>query len=261
MIYRELTEKEYADAENRILYEDNHLLVVNKRAGEIVQADMTQDETLADFYRAFIAKRNGKEGSVFLGIPHRLDRPVSGVTVFARTSKALERLNAMFRSGDMHKFYWALVCSRPVPDSAELSDWLVRNEKQNKSYIYEGNPEARKDAKLARLKYRTLGHTDRYWLVEVGLLTGRHHQIRCQLAGHGCAIKGDLKYGAPRSNPDGGICLHARRITFVHPVKKTEMTIEAPLPASWADIAASALDAGGPSDSRQYNPSGSRGQQ
>ena len=183
MIYRELTEKEYADAENRILYEDNHLLVVNKRAGEIVQADMTQDETLADFYRAFIAKRNGKEGGVFLGIPHRLDRPVSGVTVFARTSKALERLNAMFRSGDMHKFYWALVCSRPVPDSAELSDWLVRNEKQNKSYIYEGNPEARKDAKLARLKYRTLGHTDRYWLVEVGLLTGRHHQIRCQHKG------------------------------------------------------------------------------
>ena len=118
MIYRELTEKEYADAESRILYEDNHLLVVNKQAGEIVQADMTQDETLADFYRAFIAKRNGKDGSVFLGIPHRLDRPVSGVTVFARTSKALERLNAMFRNGDMHKFYWALVCSRPLPDSA-----------------------------------------------------------------------------------------------------------------------------------------------
>lgn len=241
VIYRELTEKEYSDAEARILYEDNHLLIVNKRPGEIVQADKTEDETLADLYRAFIARRNGKEGGVFIGIPHRLDRPVSGITVFAKTSKALERMNAMFRNGEVHKFYWALVCDRPVPEAAELSDWLVRNEKQNKSYIYKGNPELKKEARLARLRYRTLGSTDRYWLVEVELLTGRHHQIRCQLAGAGCVIKGDLKYGAPRSNPDGCICLHARRITFVHPVKKTDLTVEAPLPGSWARIAESAL--------------------
>ena len=236
MIYRELSEREYSDAESRILYEDNHLLVVNKRAGEIVQADKTEDETLADLYRAFIAKRNGKEGGVFIGIPHRLDRPVSGITVFAKTSKALERLNAMFRNGEMHKFYWALVCDEPVPAEAELTDWLVRNEKQNMSYVFRGNPETRKEARQARLRYRTLCRTDNYWLVEVELMTGRHHQIRCQLSSIGCVIKGDLKYGAPRSNPDGGICLHARRITFVHPVRKTEMTIEAPLPESWSGI-------------------------
>lgn len=244
MIYRELTAQEYADARGRILYEDNHLLAVNKRPGEIVQADKTEDETLADLYRAYIAKRDGKEGAVFIGIPHRLDRPVSGVTVFAKTSKALERMNAMFRNGEIHKFYWALVCDRPEPAEAELSDWLVRNEKQNKSYIYTGRPELKKDAKLARLRYRTIGSTDRYWLVEVELLTGRHHQIRCQLAGTGCVIKGDLKYGAQRSNPDGCICLHARRINFVHPVRKTEMTIEAPLPDSWSHIAMSALHYG-----------------
>lgn len=244
MIYRELAEDDFHDARSRILYEDNHLLVVNKRVGEIVQADKTEDETLADLYRAFIAKRDGKPGSVYLGIPHRLDRPVSGITVFAKTSKALERMNAMFRNGDVHKFYWALVCDEPVPGSGELSDWLVRNEKQNKSYIYKGNPESRKDARLARLKYSTIGRTDRYWLVEVELLTGRHHQIRCQLSGHGCVIKGDLKYGAQRSNPDGGICLHARRIRFVHPVRKTELVVEAPLPGTWAEIAASACGAG-----------------
>lgn len=245
MLYRELTEREYADAEGRILYEDNHLLVVNKRSGEIVQADRTEDETLAELYRAFIAMRNKKEGGVFIGIPHRLDRPVSGVTVLAKTSKALERLNAMFRTGDMHKIYWALVCSEPYPSSGELTDWLVRNEVQNKSYVYTGNPDMRKDARQARLRYRTLGHADRYWLVEVELLTGRHHQIRCQLSSVGCVIKGDLKYGAQRSNPDGGICLHARRISFVHPVRKTEMTIEAPLPVSWAPIADAALAEGG----------------
>lgn len=240
MIYREFTEADFHDARSRILYEDNHLLVVNKRVGEIVQADKTEDETLADFYRAFIAKRDCKPGNVYLGIPHRLDRPVSGITVFAKTSKALERMNAMFRNGQVHKFYWALVCAAPVPESSELSDWLVRNEKQNKSYIYKGNPETCREAKLARLRYTLLGRTDRYWLVEVELLTGRHHQIRCQLSGHGCVIKGDLKYGAQRSNPDGGICLHARRIRFVHPVRKTELEIEAPLPGMWAEIAVAA---------------------
>ena len=170
-----------------------------------------------------------------MGLPHRLDRPVSGITVLAKTSKALERLNAMFRESDVHKFYWALVCNEPRPSEGSLEDMLWRNEKQNKSYVCRPGS-ARKDAKLARLNYRHLKTTDRYWLVEVELLTGRHHQIRCQLSNLGCPIKGDLKYGAPRSNPDGGISLHARRITFVHPVKKEQLTIEAPVPSSWKGI-------------------------
>ncbi len=236
MIYRELTEQEYKDAEDRILYEDNHLLVVDKRAGEIVQADMTRDETISDLYKSFIAMRDSKPGSVFVGIPHRLDRPVSGIVVLAKTSKALSRLNAMFRDGQVHKFYWALVCAAPPEDAGELSCYLVRNEQQNKSYVFRGDPSRRKDAKLAKLRYWLKDTTDRYYLLEVELLTGRHHQIRCQLADMGCCIKGDLKYGAPRSNPDGGICLHARRIEFIHPVKKTPMVIEAPVPQSWKVI-------------------------
>ena len=236
MIYRELSDREYSDAGSRILYEDNHLLIVNKKAGEIVQADITQDETLSDLYKSFIAMREGKPGSVFIGIPHRLDRPVSGIVILAKTSKALERLNAMFREGRIHKYYWALVCGRPPEDEAELSCYLVRNEKQNKSYVYRGDPSLRRDARLARLQYRLIDTTDRYWLLEVRLMTGRHHQIRCQLADMGCCIKGDLKYGAPRSNPDGGICLHSRRVTFIHPVKKVEITLEAPVPDSWRGL-------------------------
>ena len=236
MIYRELTQGEYKDAESRILYEDNHLLVVNKRVGEIVQADITMDETLADLYKSFIAMRDSKPGSVFVGIPHRLDRPVSGLVVLAKTSKALSRLNAMFRDGEIHKFYWALVCAAPPAEAGELTCYLVRNEQQNKSYVFRGDPAKRKDAKLAKLRYRLEDTTDRYFLLEVELLTGRHHQIRCQLADMGCHIKGDLKYGAPRSNPDGGICLHARRIEFVHPVKKVPMRIEAPVPGSWKGL-------------------------
>ena len=170
-----------------------------------------------------------------MGLPHRLDRPVSGITVLAKTSKALERLNVMFRDSDVHKFYWALVCNEPVPAEAHLEGMIWRNEKQNKSYICRPGA-ARKDAKLAKLNYKQIGKTDRYWLVEVELLTGRHHQIRCQLSNEGFPIKGDLKYGAPRSNPDGGISLHARRITFIHPVKKEEMTIEAPVPLSWKGV-------------------------
>ena len=236
MIYRKLTEQEYRDAESRILYEDNHLLVVNKRVGEIVQADITEDETIPDLYKSYIAERDSKPGSVFIGIPHRLDRPVSGIVMLAKTSKALERLNAMFRDGNIHKFYWALVCEKPPQDAAELSCYLVRNERQNKSYVFRGDPAGRKDVKSARLRYRLTDTTDRYYLLEVELLTGRHHQIRCQLADMGCPIKGDLKYGAPRSNPDGGICLHSRRVTFVHPVKKVEMTLEAPVPESWKGL-------------------------
>ena len=235
MVYRQLPKEEFDDLASRILYEDNHLLVVNKKVGEIVQGDKTGDEPLSEKYKAFIAQRDLKPGQVFVGLPHRLDRPVSGITVLAKTSKALERLNAMFRESDVHKFYWALVCREPNPSEAQLEDMMWRNEKQNKSYICrEGS--ARRDAKRARLNYKQIGKTDRYWLVEVELLTGRHHQIRCQLSNHGFPIKGDLKYGAPRSNPDGGISLHARRITFVHPVKKESITIEAPVPSSWKGL-------------------------
>jgi 23S rRNA pseudouridine1911/1915/1917 synthase len=235
MYYRTLGGNEYGDLEDRILYEDNHLLVMNKRAGEIVQGDRTGDECLAETLKAFVAQRDGKPGRVFMGIPHRLDRPVSGIVVFAKTSKALERMTAMFRDGAVHKTYWALCCAAPSPEQGELEDWLVRNEKLNKTFIAKAG-ERNRDAKLARLRYRCLGHTDRYHLVEVELLTGRHHQIRCQLARMGCVIKGDLKYGAPRSNPDGGISLHSRHIRFIHPVKDTTVDITAPLPASWPAV-------------------------
>ena len=235
MYYRTLSDEEFRDLEGRILYEDNHLLVVNKLAGEIVQGDRTGDECLAETLKAFVAQRDAKPGQVFMGIPHRLDRPVSGIVVFAKTSKALERLAAMFREGEVHKTYWALCCAAPPAPEGELEDLLVRNEKMNKTFIAKpGN----REAKLARLRYRYLGPTERYHLVEVELLTGRHHQIRCQLAGMGCVIKGDLKYGAPRSNPDGGISLHSRHISLVHPVKKTPLEITAPLPVSWRGMEA-----------------------
>ncbi|MBQ6198346.1 MAG: RluA family pseudouridine synthase [Bacteroidales bacterium] len=228
-IYRELSGDEYLDLEQRILYEDNHIIVFNKRSGEIVQGDKTGDEPLSETLKAFIAKRDSKPGQVFMGVPHRLDRPVSGVCLFAKTSKALERLNDMLRTGDIHKTYWALTANKPPKDEDTLTDFLVRNEKQNKSYIA-------KNGKEARLRYKLIQTTDRYFLLEVTLYTGRHHQIRCQLAGMGCPIKGDLKYGAKRSNPDGGISLHARSIQFIHPVKKTEVDVTAPVPDSWKGI-------------------------
>lgn len=232
MEYRELSEREYKDLESRILYEDNHILVVNKLVGEITQGDKTGDECLADSYKAFIAQRDAKPGKVFVGIPHRLDRPVSGICILAKTSKSLERLTAMFRDGEIHKTYWALCCDKPSQPSGHLEDWLTRNEKQNKSFVAGERP----GAKLAKLNYRYLYSTDRYHLLEVELLTGRHHQIRCQLSHMGCIIKGDLKYGAPRSNPDGGICLHAHEVKFVHPVRKTEMDIIAPVPSNWKGV-------------------------
>lgn len=237
MEYRTLTEEEYRDLEARILYEDNHLLVVNKKVGEITQGDKTGDECLAESYKAFIAQRDEKPGKVFMGIPHRLDRPVSGICILAKTSKALERLTAMFRDGEVHKKYWALCCAKPDPEEGHLEDWLVRNEKQNKSYVT-GTADGKHPAgaKLAKLNYKYLRSTERYHLVEVELLTGRHHQIRCQLSHLGCVIKGDLKYGSPRSNPDGGICLHAHNVTFTHPVKKTEMDVTAPVPQSWKGV-------------------------
>ena len=228
-VYRTLSEAEFRDIAERILLEDNHLLIFNNKTGEIVQGDKTGDEPLSETLKAFIAQRDGKPGQVFMGVPHRLDRPVSGVCVFAKTSKALERLNEMLRSGDLHKTYWALTANRPPKDSDTLTDNLVRNEAQNKSYVA-------KNGKEARLKYTLIQTTDRYFLLEVELYTGRHHQIRCQLSHMGCPIKGDLKYGARRSNPDGGISLMARRIQFIHPVKKTEVDVTAPVPSSWKGI-------------------------
>lgn len=235
MEYRPLAESEYRDLESRILYEDNHILVVNKKVGEITQGDKTGDECLAETYKAFIAQRDSKPGKVFMGIPHRLDRPVSGICILAKTSKALERLTAMLREGQIHKTYWALCCGKPSQPEGHLEDWLVRNEKQNKTFVTKSGADR---AKLAKLNYRYLYSTDRYHLIEVDLLTGRHHQIRCQLSHMGCVIKGDLKYGAPRSNPDGGICLHARRIRFTHPVKGTEIDLLAPVPDTWKGLRA-----------------------
>ena len=212
----------------QILYEDNHLIAVNKAPGEIVQGDKTGDKPLSDTLKEYIKLKYNKPGEVFLGVPHRLDRPTSGVVLFARTSKALVRLNEMFKNHDaMRKTYWAIVQGAPKLSEARLENYLIRNEPQNKSYI--AKPGA-KDAKLAVLTYRTLARGDHYSLLEVELLTGRHHQIRCQLAAIGCPIKGDLKYGAKRSNPDGSISLHARQITFVHPVRKEQLTITAPVP-------------------------------
>ena len=210
-----------------VLYEDNHIIVVNKAASEIVQGDKTGDIPLSETVKAYLKEKYQKPGNVFVGVTHRLDRPVSGLVVFAKTSKALSRLNEMFRVGDVHKVYWAIVKNEPEQPEGELVHWLVRNEKQNKSYAYDREV---KDAKKAMLKYRMIGRSDNYVLLEVELMTGRHHQIRCQLAKMGCPIKGDLKYGSARSNPDGSICLHARRISFVHPVSKLPIELEAPLP-------------------------------
>lgn len=210
-----------------ILYEDNHIIIVNKAAGEIVQGDKTGDRTLCDEVKAYIKEKYAKPGAVFLGIPHRLDRPVSGICVFARTSKALTRLNDMFRKSEVKKTYHAIVGNRPKQLEAELVHYLTRNEKQNKAYASEKETAG---SKRAVLDYKVIGQSDRYTLVEVNLHTGRHHQIRCQLAAIGCPIKGDLKYGAPRSNPDGSICLHAVHIEFEHPVSHKLISVSAPYP-------------------------------
>lgn len=211
-----------------VVYEDNHIIIVNKTASEIVQGDKTGDVPLSETVKQYLKEKYGKPGNVFLGVTHRLDRPVSGLVVFAKTGKALSRLNEMFRLGEVKKTYWAVVKNRPPQPEGELTHWLVRNEKQNKSYAYDTE---RPNAKKAILHYRLIARSDNYYLLEVDLKTGRHHQIRCQLARMGCPIKGDLKYGAPRSNPDGSICLHARRVRFVHPVSKETIEVEAPLPA------------------------------
>lgn len=211
-----------------VLYEDNHVIIVNKKAGEIVQGDKTGDRTLADDVKAYIKEKYAKPGEVYLGVTHRLDRPVSGAVVFARTGKGLSRMNELFRKGDVHKTYLAIVQNCPHKEAGELRGWIVRNEKQNKSYCYDHEV---KDSKEARLRYRLVGRSDRYFLLAVELLTGRHHQIRCQLSAMGCPIKGDLKYGARRSNPDGSISLHAWRVEFEHPVSHLHISVKAPLPA------------------------------
>lgn len=211
-----------------VLYEDNHIIIVNKSSSEIVQGDKTGDKPLVEIVKEYIKEKYHKPGNVFLGVVHRLDRPVSGVVVFARTGKALARLNEMFRTKDVHKTYWAIVANQPPAPKGELTHWLVRKEQQNKSFAYDKEvPQSKK----AILDYHVIAKSDRYFLLEVDLKTGRHHQIRCQLAKIGCPIKGDLKYGAPRSNPDGSISLHARRIRFVHPVSKKEICVEAPVPS------------------------------
>ena len=222
-----------------VLYEDNHIIAVNKTCNEIVQGDKTGDTPLSEIVKAYIKTRYNKPGEVFLGVTHRLDRPTSGVVLFARTSKALTRLNEMFKSHEqIKKTYWAIVQGCPKVPEARLENWLIRNEAQNKSYI--AKPHAN-NAKQAVLEYKTLVRGENYTLLEVDLETGRHHQIRCQLAAIGCPVKGDLKYGAKRSNPDGGICLHARKIEFIHPVSKIQLCITAPVPndSLWQQLSAS----------------------
>ena len=222
-----------------VLYEDNHIIAVNKTCNEIVQGDKTGDTPLSEIVKAYIKKKYNKPGEVFLGVTHRLDRPTSGVVLFARTSKALTRLNEMFKSHEqIKKTYWAIVQGCPKQPAARLENWLIRNEAQNKSYITKPNAH---NAKQAILEYKTLVRGENYTLLEVNLETGRHHQIRCQLAAIGCPVKGDLKYGAKRSNPDGGICLHARKIEFIHPVSKENICITAPVPndSLWQQLSAS----------------------
>ena len=210
-----------------ILYEDNHLLVVNKTAGQLVQADTSGDLALEDEIKAFIKVRDNKPGNVFLGVVHRIDRPVSGVILFAKSKKALVRMNEMMKKRELEKHYWAITENRPAELEALLVHQLMRDGKTNKSFVV-ATP--RGDSKEARLRYKVLNISDRYTLLDVELMTGRHHQIRCQLSKIGCPIRGDLKYGAKRSMPDGSISLHSRSLTFTHPVRNESMTIVAPVP-------------------------------
>lgn len=210
-----------------VVYEDNHIIIVNKSCSEIVQGDKTGDKPLSEKVKEYLKDKYAKPGNVFCGVVHRLDRPVSGLVVFAKTSKALARLNNMFKDKEVKKTYWAIVADKPRNDEAVLENYLVKNERQNKSYAH---PNPVQGSKKAILDYRVIGKSDRYYLLEVHLHTGRHHQIRCQLANIGCPIRGDLKYGARRSNPDGGISLHARHIEFVHPVSHITVSVTAPVP-------------------------------
>jgi 23S rRNA pseudouridine1911/1915/1917 synthase len=210
-----------------VLYEDNHLIVINKPAGALVQGDKTGDLPISDDVKAYIKNKYNKPGDVFLGTVHRLDRPTSGLVLFARTSKALTRMNALFKSGDIQKTYWAITEKSPTTATGKLIDFLQKTERNNKSHVVSENTAG---AKKAELDYALKGKGDRYSFIEINPMTGRHHQIRVQLSHMGCIIKGDLKYGAKRSNKDGSICLHARKLSFVHPVKKETVEIVAPVP-------------------------------
>ncbi|MCK5465064.1 MAG: RluA family pseudouridine synthase [Bacteroidales bacterium] len=222
----------------RIIYEDNHLIAVNKEQGQLVQGDRTGDISLDTMLKGYLKKKYNKPGDVFLGVVHRLDRPVSGVVVFARTSKALTRMNELFREKQVQKVYWCITGELPKPENSTLHHYLKKNEKQNKSYAYSSQVKGSKEASLT---YRLLSRSDRYFLLHVDLHTGRHHQIRCQLAASGLPVKGDLKYGYSRSNPDGSISLHARRLSFVHPVKKEilELSAKPPDDPLWRALTAS----------------------
>ena len=210
-----------------VLYEDNHIIIVNKDSSEIVQGDKTGDKPLSETVKEYLKAKYNKPGNVYVGVAHRLDRPTSGIVMFAKTSKALPRLNNMFKNKEVEKTYWAIVKRRPEHEQGTLKHYLVRNEKQNKSYTHDNE---KVNSKIAILHYKLISHSDHYNLLEINLETGRHHQIRCQLAKIGCPIKGDLKYGAERSNPDGSISLHARRISFIHPVSKEKIEVTAPVP-------------------------------
>jgi 23S rRNA pseudouridine1911/1915/1917 synthase len=216
-----------------ILYEDNHLIIVNKRSSEIVQGDKTGDETLPDRIKQYLKVKHDKPGNVFCGVVHRLDRPTSGVVVFAKTSKALERLNKQFREKETNKIYWAVVERRPEHDEGTLIHYLKKNEKQNRSYA---SLTESSGTKKAILHYKLIATSEKYFLLEIRLETGRHHQIRCQLATIGCVIKGDVKYGAKRPNSDGSIDLHARELELIHPTTKEKLKVLAPVPEGgiWA---------------------------
>ena len=219
----------------QILHEDNHIIVVNKRVGDIVQGDKTGDKPLSEVVKEYLKDKYNKPGEVFLGVVHRLDRPTTGMVVFARTSKALTRLNDLFKNRETRKTYWAIVKNKPQESAATLTHFLVRNEKSNTSKAHSKEVN---NSKKAILDYKIIATLQNYYVLEIELHTGRHHQIRAQLAAIGCPIKGDLKYGFDRSNPDGGICLHARQLAFTHPVSKENLTIIAPVPddALWRAI-------------------------
>jgi len=210
-----------------VLYEDNHLIAVYKRSSDLAQGDKSGDDSLDNQVKKYIAEKYKKPGDVYLGVIHRLDRPVSGVLLYARTSKALERLNEMFRTRKVRKIYWAVVKERPPEDEATITHFVKKNERQNKSYTYETEVKGSKEASMS---YKIRARSDRFYLLEIELHSGRHHQIRAQLAAIGCPVKGDLKYGFPRSNDDGSISLLARKLEFIHPVKKEEISITAHLP-------------------------------
>lgn len=224
-----------------VIYEDNHIIIVNKAPGEIVQGDKTGDKPLLDIVKEWIKETHAKPGNVFLGVVHRLDRPVGGLVIFAKTSKALSRLNDMFRNGKVHKTYWALTRNHPPKDADLLTHYITTVERNNKSYA---SMTPKNGAKESKLRYRTIAVGDRLNLIEIELLTGRKHQIRVQMSSIGCPIKGDLKYGDKRSNPDGSISLIARRITFIHPVSGKEIDITAPVPdeRAWRELEAISID-------------------